>query len=153
MCIIVEHEAIWPLVSPTGLQQVLLPYRNIYPEPRVFDLKETNTTGASPRVCVVLPATPVWQRRQARSDKDDDVPYLLAQTARSNALNEAGVALGGKGVGSHAVSRECMARALGMFCGKGLEGVHRAVVVALLWRRGSSSLSRYGLPLFCWPKN
>ena len=60
------------------------------------------------------------------------MPYVLARTARNNIENWAAIALGAKGAGNQAVRGECMVRAVGVICGKGMEGIPRAVVDALV---------------------
>ena len=107
------------------------------------------------RVCCTpgAPVYRVWQRQQARSDNGDDVPYVLVRTVRSNIRNEAAaIALGANGAGNQAVRGECMARALGLLCGKGMGGIPHAVVGALLRHCGSSSLLVFFSPLFSRPE-
>lgn len=59
-------------------------------------------------------------------------PYVLARTVRSNIQYEASIMIGAKGVGNQADRGACMKQAMSMFCGIGMEGVPRDVVLALM---------------------
>lgn len=72
----------------------------------------------------------VYKRQQERPG--DNVPYVLARTVRSNIQYEASIMIGAKGVGNQADRGKCMERAISMFAGKGMEGVPRDVVLALM---------------------
>ena len=104
----------------------------------VFVLQVTNTTGACHHACVLHSRRPpiqrIWQRQQVRSDKSDDVPYVLARTARSSIHNEAAIALEAKGVGNQTGGGEYKARIFRIFWRKGMEGIPRVVVEPLLRR-------------------
>lgn len=72
--------------------------------------------------------------------------YALARTVRSNIQNETAIVVGAQGARNQAVRGNCMARAMGMLSGKGVEGIPRTVVEALLRHLESSVLLRYGVP-------
>ncbi|CAN0194921.1 unnamed protein product, partial [Ectocarpus fasciculatus] len=74
----------------------------------------------------------VLDRQKERDSQGDNVSYVLARTVRSNLQYLAAQELGASGQGNQCRRGDCFARAMGMFCGKGKEGIPRDVVLALL---------------------
>ena len=72
------------------------------------------------------------QREQGQKGHPDDVTYVLARRIRSNLQYQAAAWIGARGTGNMAVRSKCMERAMQIFCGKGQEGIPRAVVETLL---------------------
>lgn len=71
------------------------------------------------------------KERAAKGQPGDDVPYVLARTARSNIQYNAVIAIKAKRSGNQCKRGACMERAMSMFCGKNGEGIPREVVLAL----------------------
>ncbi|CAN0364207.1 unnamed protein product, partial [Ectocarpus sp. 6 AP-2014] len=74
----------------------------------------------------------VLDRQEAKDSEDDNVPYVLARTVRSNLQYLAAQEIGATGQGNQCRRGECFAAAMGMFYGKGKKGIPRDVVLALL---------------------
>ncbi|CAN0356412.1 unnamed protein product, partial [Ectocarpus sp. 4 AP-2014] len=74
----------------------------------------------------------VLDRQKERDSEGDKVSYMLARTVRSNVQYLAAQEIGASGQGNQCRRGECFARAMGMFCGKGKEGIPRYAVIALL---------------------
>ncbi|CAN0375761.1 unnamed protein product, partial [Ectocarpus sp. 13 AM-2016] len=74
----------------------------------------------------------VLDRQKERDSEGDNVPCVLARTVRSNLQYLAAREIGATGQGNQCRRGECFAAAMGMFCGKGKEGIPRDVVLALL---------------------
>ena len=71
----------------------------------------------------------ILERQQAMGE---DVGYVISRTVRSCIQYNAAAELGAAGSGNQCQRAACMAAAMAMFCGKGGEGIPKAVVWALL---------------------
>ena len=105
-----------------------LPPPSTCPLPTPHPPPKNNTGPLPPRPRV----QGVLDRQKERESQGDNVPYVLARTVWSNLQYEAALLIGCTGAGSQCLRGECFARAIGMFSGKGMEGIPREVVLALL---------------------
>ncbi|CAB1096776.1 unnamed protein product [Ectocarpus sp. CCAP 1310/34] len=74
----------------------------------------------------------VLDRQKERDSQGDNVSYVLARTVRRILQYLAAQEIGASGQGNQCRRGDCFARAMGMFFGKGMEGIPRDVVLALL---------------------
>lgn len=72
------------------------------------------------------------ERQKKRDGYGDNVDYVLARTVRCQLQYEASRAIGAIGAGKQAKRGDCFKKLIDMFCGTGMEGVPRLIVLALL---------------------
>lgn len=79
------------------------------------------------------------------------MPYVLVRTISSNIQNEAAIDVVAEGADNQAVRGRSMARTVEMCSSKGMEGIPRTVVGALLRHRRILCVLGYAAPPSCWP--